>query len=228
VKHRKKKRKPPRRHRVKRHVRNGHVVRSYVRGRLPWYQKAIMVHRKRSLIARHTDEALKAPVAKSFEEWRKHPDRYDLLSVDYPKKSKTEKDLNRGSSNKIRRRKTKMEKIDYTKSGMKRLFSSDEIKGVTAETTRFNGKLKRQYTFVLWKENGIVVREKVWRHGQLVEDRDVFYSWSEVRDSAYCRSYKPTTFAILARKVARKRGFKLSDEDEWREKWKDKPEARWI
>lgn len=38
-------------------------------------------------MAKHIDERLKAPTAKSFEQWNAQPNRFDLPNVDTPKHS---------------------------------------------------------------------------------------------------------------------------------------------
>jgi len=55
--------------------------------RLYGVRKAQRVHARRSPMARHVDERLKAPMAKSFEQWQAQPNRYDLPDVDTPKQS---------------------------------------------------------------------------------------------------------------------------------------------
>jgi hypothetical protein len=50
-------------------------------------RKARRIHARRSLMAKHIDERLKAPLAKSFEQWQAQPNRFDLPNVDTPKKS---------------------------------------------------------------------------------------------------------------------------------------------
>ena len=48
-------------------------------------RKAKRIHAKRSPMAKHIDERLKAPTAKSFEQWNAQPNRFDLPNVDTPK-----------------------------------------------------------------------------------------------------------------------------------------------
>jgi len=48
-------------------------------------RKAQRIHARRSKRARHIDERLKAPMAKSFEQWNNQPNRFDLPNVDTPK-----------------------------------------------------------------------------------------------------------------------------------------------
>jgi hypothetical protein len=48
--------------------------------------KAKRIHARRSPMAKHIDERLKAPTAKSFEQWNAHPNRFDLPNVDTPTK----------------------------------------------------------------------------------------------------------------------------------------------
>jgi hypothetical protein len=43
-------------------------------------------HARRSLNAQKIDEGLKAPRAKTAEQWLSHPNRYDIPNVDTPKK----------------------------------------------------------------------------------------------------------------------------------------------
>jgi hypothetical protein len=49
------------------------------------------VHAHRSSRAKKIDESLRAPLAKSDDEWLAHPNRFDVPDVDTPKKSE-EKD----------------------------------------------------------------------------------------------------------------------------------------
>jgi hypothetical protein len=49
-------------------------------------RKAKRIHSERSRVAKHIDERLKAPLAKSFEQWQAQPNRFDLPNVDTPKK----------------------------------------------------------------------------------------------------------------------------------------------
>ena len=44
-------------------------------------------HARRSPLARHIDEGLKAPIAKTPEQWLAKPNRFDIPEVDAPKKS---------------------------------------------------------------------------------------------------------------------------------------------
>lgn len=87
---------PPVRHRVRAHIRRSPkgkkvYVHSYWRGSrepTPVTPKiipaALRLHRLRSLVARRVDEASAAKLARDFEEWKRHPDRYDIRGVDYP------------------------------------------------------------------------------------------------------------------------------------------------
>ena len=52
-------------------------------------RKAQRIHARRSPTARHVDERLKAPLAKSFEQWQAQPNRFDLPDVDTPKQTET-------------------------------------------------------------------------------------------------------------------------------------------
>lgn len=45
------------------------------------------IHARRSSRARKVDESLKAPLAKSPEQWLAQPNRFDIPDVDTPKKS---------------------------------------------------------------------------------------------------------------------------------------------
>jgi hypothetical protein len=49
-------------------------------------RKAKRIHARRSSMAKHIDERLKAPTAKSFEQWNEQPNRFDLPNVDTPKR----------------------------------------------------------------------------------------------------------------------------------------------
>ena len=49
-------------------------------------RKAQRVHARRSPRAKHIDEGLKAPTAKTVEQWLAQPNRLDLPDVDTPKK----------------------------------------------------------------------------------------------------------------------------------------------
>ena len=52
-------------------------------------RKAKRIHARRSLMAQHIDDRLKAPTAKSFEQWNAQPNRFDLPNVDTPKRPNT-------------------------------------------------------------------------------------------------------------------------------------------
>jgi len=54
-------------------------------------RRARRVHARRSDMARHIDERLKAPTARSFAQWNAQPNRFDLPNVDAPKKQEPEK-----------------------------------------------------------------------------------------------------------------------------------------
>lgn len=54
-------------------------------------RKAQRIHAKRSPRARQIDESLKAPLAKSFEQWNSQPNRFDLPDVDTPKRQEQDK-----------------------------------------------------------------------------------------------------------------------------------------
>lgn len=54
-------------------------------------RKAQRIHARRSERAKHIDEHLKAPIAKSFEQWNAQPNRFDLPDVDTPKKQEPDK-----------------------------------------------------------------------------------------------------------------------------------------
>lgn len=49
-------------------------------------RKAHRIHARRTPMAKHIDERLKAPTAKSFEQWNAPPNRFDLPNVDTPKR----------------------------------------------------------------------------------------------------------------------------------------------
>lgn len=55
--------------------------------------KAEKIHSNRSKKARTTDESLRAPIPKSFDTWRKNPNRYDWPGIDTPtsKRGRTKK-----------------------------------------------------------------------------------------------------------------------------------------
>jgi len=57
----------------------------------PDRKKARNTHSKRSKRARATDEALRARKAKSYEEWKRDPSRFDIQGVDTPKAKTTPK-----------------------------------------------------------------------------------------------------------------------------------------
>jgi len=57
-------------------------------------RKAKRVQAKRSSWAKHIDECLKAPMAKSPEEWMANPNRLDLPNVDMNKPKKETKSMN--------------------------------------------------------------------------------------------------------------------------------------
>jgi len=57
-------------------------------GRIRPITKALDIHRNRSPVAQRTDEAIKAKLAKSYEEWAKQPNRRDLRGVDYPEEER--------------------------------------------------------------------------------------------------------------------------------------------
>lgn len=75
----------------------------------PIKRRVLKVHLKRSLIARRTDEALKAREAPSVEEWLKHPNRYDLPGVDMGEKTWSRKPK---SVHGMRRLKLTLKQID--------------------------------------------------------------------------------------------------------------------
>lgn len=56
-------------------------------------RKAQRIHARRSPIATHIDEHLKASIAKSFEQWQAQPNRFDLPEVDTPKKNEPKKEF---------------------------------------------------------------------------------------------------------------------------------------
>lgn len=49
-------------------------------------------HARRSRRAKRIDEALRAPIAKSPEQWMNQPNRFDILDVDTPKKQEQPQD----------------------------------------------------------------------------------------------------------------------------------------
>lgn len=51
------------------------------------FRKAQKFHAKRSKNARLIDEGLRAPLAKSPEQWMQQPNRLDLAEIDMPKQS---------------------------------------------------------------------------------------------------------------------------------------------
>ena len=51
------------------------------------YRTPRQVQVARTRHARRIDEALKAPIAKTIEQWMNQPNRFDLPNVDTPKKS---------------------------------------------------------------------------------------------------------------------------------------------
>ena len=50
------------------------------------------VHARRSSRAKKIDEALKAPIAKTPEQWLAQPNRFDIPEVDTPKKSENKQE----------------------------------------------------------------------------------------------------------------------------------------
>lgn len=54
-------------------------------------RKLQRIHARRSSRAKHIDEALKAPLAKSPKQWLAQPNRFDLPDVDTPKKQEQDK-----------------------------------------------------------------------------------------------------------------------------------------
>jgi len=73
------------------------IVRRCVRYSVPkrrlTLNDVVEMHESRSPRARALDEAKKAKIANTFEQWAEHPDRYDIRGVDYPigREFKTEK-----------------------------------------------------------------------------------------------------------------------------------------
>jgi hypothetical protein len=51
-------------------------------------RKLQRIHARRSNRAKRIDEALRAPIAKSPEQWMQQPNRFDIPNIDTPKKSK--------------------------------------------------------------------------------------------------------------------------------------------
>lgn len=55
-------------------------------------RKAQRFHARRNPRAKRIDEGLRAPTAKSFEQWNEQPNRFDLPNVDTPKQSTKQED----------------------------------------------------------------------------------------------------------------------------------------
>jgi hypothetical protein len=55
-------------------------------------RKAQRIHARRSNRAKRVDEALRAPIAKSPEQWLAQPNRFDFPDVDTPKKTETKQE----------------------------------------------------------------------------------------------------------------------------------------
>ena len=56
------------------------------------FRKAQKFHARRSPRAKHIDEGLRAPLAKSTEQWMQQPNRFDLPNVDTPKQSEKQEE----------------------------------------------------------------------------------------------------------------------------------------
>jgi hypothetical protein len=57
------------------------------------FRQAKRIHARRSPTARHIDEHLDAPMAKSFEQWNAQPNRFDLPNGDFTEPKNLIRDL---------------------------------------------------------------------------------------------------------------------------------------
>jgi hypothetical protein len=71
---------------------NNLSYRGHSKGSYGSVRKAQRLHARRSSRAKRIDESLKAPIAKSVEQWMNQPNRFDLPNVDTPKKQERPQD----------------------------------------------------------------------------------------------------------------------------------------
>jgi hypothetical protein len=87
-------------------------------------RKLQRVHARRSSRAKKTDESLRAPIAKTPEQWLRQPNRFDIPDVDTPKQSAKQQEEKHQEN-------VKFEPKSLTHSQIKQRLAHHRLYGVT-------------------------------------------------------------------------------------------------